>query len=446
MIQKGVHFQRIISTVHNKKGQRCRYAVVQYIIRDGIETDIVINPHGNSKGAKRPFYKTDPVVLENIKEEPLESKPKRLYSRLMEESGGPLLSGSASTEPRNLQQIYSMRKVKKETGKEDDFTHLLSQVKESAFVHDLTIDSKTVQYVLASEKQLKDLEVFCTNPCKYSVFCIDSTYNVGNFYVTNTCFQNFKIVHAEGKYRGKHPYEIGPTFIHTERSTNNFVGFFSSLIRMNPRLKDIQATGSDGDEALMNSVLICFQDAKKLLCSTHKKDNLQRKLKTDFVARDAAVSHVLADIFGRSQGAIRENGLIDSMERDDFDGKLMQLKATWDCLVPGFHQWFVDYEADIFKLHLIRGITKSALLDGHFTNNQTESINNNVNKSPKGHNAHLIPMHALIDILLLNTDSASTDILAHNLSKNIFAGCREVFFFRQPLKVQTRKNSHISKQ
>ncbi|KAK3087821.1 hypothetical protein FSP39_011070 [Pinctada imbricata] len=125
-------------------------------------------------------------------------------------------------------------------------------------------------------------------------------------------------------------------------------------------------------------LLICFQDAKKLLCSTHKKDNLQRKLKTDFVARDAAVSHVLADIFGRSQGAIRENGLIDSMERDDFDGKLMQLKATWDCLVPGFHQWFVDYEADIFKLHLIRGITKSALLDGHFTNNQTESINNNV--------------------------------------------------------------------
>ena len=377
-VEKGVHFQRIISTVQNKKGQRCRYAVVQYILRDGFETDIVVHPHGNTRKTKRPFFKTDPTLLEKIKEEPLESKPKRVYTQLMEDSGGPLYSTSASTEPRNVQQIYSIRKALKESQKEDDFTHLLSQVKESAFVHDLTIDSKSVQYVLASEKQLKDLEVFCTNPEKYSVFCIDSTYNVGNFYVTNTCFQNFKIVHADGKYRGRHPYEIGPTFVHTERGTNNFVGFFSSLVRMNPCLKNIQAIGSDGDEAVMNSILICFQDAKNLLCSAHKKDDIQRKLKKDFLVRDAVVSHILADVFGRAQGAISEQGLIDSMSNTEFDGKLMRLNATWECLCPGFHEWFLRYEAESFKLHLIRGITQSAHLEGHFTNNQTESVNNNV--------------------------------------------------------------------
>lgn len=36
-------------------------------------------------------------------------------------------------------------------------------------------------------------------------------------------------------------------------------------------LKDIQAIGTDGDEALMNAVTICFQDAQKLLCADHKK-------------------------------------------------------------------------------------------------------------------------------------------------------------------------------
>lgn len=60
-------------------------------------------------------------------------------------------------------------------------------MKESSFVHDLTIDASSVQYVLASEnsKQLKDLEHFCTQPLKFSVFSIDSNYKVGNFYVSN---------------------------------------------------------------------------------------------------------------------------------------------------------------------------------------------------------------------------------------------------------------------
>jgi hypothetical protein len=62
------------------------------------------------------------------------------------------------------------------------------------------------------------------------------------------------------------------------------------------------------------------------------------------------------------------------MISSDFDGKLMQSKATWDCFVPGFHEWFVDH----FRLHLIRSITQSANVEGHFTNNHIESVNNNV--------------------------------------------------------------------
>ena len=78
--------------------------------------------------------------------------------------------------------------------------------------------------------------------------------------------QNFKIVHADGRYRGRHPYEIGPTFIHIEKGTNNFVCLFSSLLRINPNLRTIQAIGSDGNEAIMYASLICFQDAQQLLC------------------------------------------------------------------------------------------------------------------------------------------------------------------------------------
>jgi hypothetical protein len=59
--------------------------------------------------------------------------------------------------------------------------------------------------------------------------------------------------------------------------------------------------------------------------------------------------HITADIFGKDSGSIYEKGLIDSITEQEFDIKVMNLKATWDCLQPGFHSWFVKIEAELFK-------------------------------------------------------------------------------------------------
>lgn len=79
--------------------------MVQYIHRNGSEDDVIVEPHGNVRHSKRPFYKTDPHVLQCIKEEPLQSKPRRVFKNLVDDAGGPRFSSSASSEPRNLQQI-----------------------------------------------------------------------------------------------------------------------------------------------------------------------------------------------------------------------------------------------------------------------------------------------------------------------------------------------------
>lgn len=165
LTEKGITYQRIISSIFNRDGHRSRYCVEQYIHRDGSEEDIVVKPHGNARHSKRPFYKTEPEVLQNIKEEPLESKPRKVFKSPMDFVEGPLYSASASSEPRNLQQIYSVRKSQTASKKTDDLIHLVSQIKESSFVHDLTIDSNSIQYVLVSEKQLADMTVLHTpNP------------------------------------------------------------------------------------------------------------------------------------------------------------------------------------------------------------------------------------------------------------------------------------------
>jgi hypothetical protein len=47
-------------------------------------------------------------------------------------------------------------------------------------------------------------------------------------------------------------------------------------------------------------------------------------------------------------------------------------------LVPGFYTWFVRYQADLFKRHLIAEVTTQARLWTSFNNNRIESINNNL--------------------------------------------------------------------
>lgn len=87
---------------------------MQYIHRDGKEGDVVLYPHGNTKHLKkRPCLKTDPEIIEKIKEDNLDNKPKTLFKSMVDEAGRPLLPSSAASESRNLQQIYNVRKQKK---------------------------------------------------------------------------------------------------------------------------------------------------------------------------------------------------------------------------------------------------------------------------------------------------------------------------------------------
>ena len=53
-----------------------------------------------------------------------------------------------------------------------------------------------------------------------------------------------------------------------------------------------------------------------------------------------ALKNVICDIYGRNYGGVKELGLVDSTDVDDFRIKLKSLKSVWDDLCPGFHEWF----------------------------------------------------------------------------------------------------------
>ena len=126
--------------------------------------------------------------------------------------------------------------------------------------------------------------------------------------------------------------------------------FFQTLFELNSNLRNIKALGTDGEEGIMNSSLLCFESTATvhLLCSDHKKGNIERKL-NELRAPETTSKHILADIFGRRTGSIKENGLIDSECASEFDKSCRDMKGACDHFVSGFHSWFIKYEAEFFK-------------------------------------------------------------------------------------------------
>lgn len=55
---RGITFQRFITTVFSKSGFKCRFFVVQYTHRDidGKESDVVLHPHGKAKHSKKDHF------------------------------------------------------------------------------------------------------------------------------------------------------------------------------------------------------------------------------------------------------------------------------------------------------------------------------------------------------------------------------------------------------
>ena len=114
--EKDVEFKRGIATLKNMStGEILPFVILHYFFKDCPEQNIVLAPHGNTRGtSKRPYIRTEPSILQII-EVCHDKKPKRLYGETFKSRGGLLESDSSSSEPRNPKQMYNARFTTKKT-------------------------------------------------------------------------------------------------------------------------------------------------------------------------------------------------------------------------------------------------------------------------------------------------------------------------------------------
>ena len=372
-----------LSYFDGKEFRKGRFILLQYLF-SGKPHAVVAKPHGKSKTEKE-FHRSKPGMLDSIKcKVQTNSAPAVVYDEVFEEAGGLVNVRSLSSLPRNRKQVENAKYKGKEPRSQEELYDLTLKSKEEEdagkpYIRRLQI-APSPACVVASDRQLTDIKRFCANTTdNVSVLSIDTTFNIGDFYLTPTTYRHLLL---EDKRTENPPLLMGPTLIHTRKDTETFSYFGSSLKGLQPELKNIRFMGSYREDAVEKGMSIHLPLATWLACKRHVEDDCRRKLRSLGMLPNQC-SPFLLDIFGSDTA--KEKGLIDAENCDDFDAKLLSLEETWnkrektergltDESDAEFHQYFLSFVAQDMKRKMISPVRRRAgLSENFFFNNAAES-------------------------------------------------------------------------
>ena len=182
--------------------------------------------------------------------------------------------------PRNRQQVSDVKRNAKPKKDKDEMCELIKMSRLEAsqlkpFIRRVQVTPEP-SCTVASDGQLNDLVRFCTTQfLPASLLCIDTTFNISNFFVTPTTDKHKILV---DRHYGKEPTLLGPTMIHMQTKAESYKIFGSLIVSLDDELSNILAIGSDRDVALRKGFSSCFRIAKQLCCKGHLGQDIRRKM------------------------------------------------------------------------------------------------------------------------------------------------------------------------
>ena len=188
---------------------------------DGPEIEVNTKPHGNSKGST-PYFRTSDSARQRLQTLAATQTPKVVIQTITQEVGGEINIETPSDAPRNRQQISNIRRCT--TGRDKNVLYSIMleckamQGSEDVFVRDVKA-APSPQCVLFFDWQLWDMNRFLTNNKKFGIFMADTTYNLGEFYVTPTAYPHLMLEDVRSK---QHPTMIGPILVHQQTDFASF--------------------------------------------------------------------------------------------------------------------------------------------------------------------------------------------------------------------------------
>lgn len=173
---------------------------------------------------------TKKAILEKVKGS---KRPSSTFDEYVESTGVILHCDVMADMPRDIKQVKNARQKLKEKEENDQFASLLDLFKQEPAVRNLQW-TPFPRVVFCTDEQLEEIIEECCSIDSKSILSIDTSYNVGNFYVTSTTHQSSKFVHSR---IGKPAILPGAAMFHVRRSEKHFKYFSHSLLEVNLRFR-----------------------------------------------------------------------------------------------------------------------------------------------------------------------------------------------------------------
>ena len=234
-------------------------------------------PHGNSK-RDSPFIPISHSTKEEIAEMCKENKkPKEIEYAILQSRGGITGTRSAAEICRNRQQISNTKYRLQVNDCVLACTDLakLQEGTKTRMVRDVRCAPEFTVF-LANDTQLNEIERFCTKNHNFRILTVDTTFNIGDYYVSITTHRHPMLLTK----KEVEPVMIGPALIHQKKIFASYYKLPSSMVQEQPALVNVKVFGTDGDKNLSQAFSACFGTAHHLLCDIHMQDNIERKLRT----------------------------------------------------------------------------------------------------------------------------------------------------------------------
>jgi len=299
--------------------------------------------------------------------------PSRIFDEISEDVGSVLDCEQSADLPRDSKQVINARQRSQNKAYEKEFASLLDRSKNDKALRNLQwTAAPRVEYFI--DEQVDDIIRECCRPNSSRILSIDTTFNVGNFYVTTTMYQSEKII---SKRTAKPANLPGPAMFHTTKTQRDYLFFAHTILESNYALERIAFVGGDRDK-VQSFFLKPLKGCTFLPCKKHVEDDITRKIAD--LGLNSIKCELLQDVFGDERK--KERGIID-IDTEEFLAKVESVSSKWDKIeqdvtgkTPEFYRYFQrNIQDEMMNGMLLPVRRRAGLKDEFFYNNVQESSN-----------------------------------------------------------------------
>ena len=244
---------------------------------------------------------------------------------------------------------------------QSDLERLISAQRDSSSpVRTVVVSGDSYLAFLYTEKQLKDIELFCCDPNdnKSCVLGIDTTFKLCNMWITDTSYRNKLLLSSRTR---KNPVHLGPVMMHFTKDEGTFRRFSVELISANPQLINLKKVGVDMEAAIFNGFQSVISKLLQLYCARHLRqrdekaiDSCHQKSSIADNNKRSYKKEIIWDIYRKCTSDILGKGIADATASDDFHARLFSLEPRWEKPCPGFCNWFLTHRKKEFFQSVIQ--------------------------------------------------------------------------------------------